>query len=193
MLKRCSPRSSTSAVSAKGRASTSAAPSFPVKNLTSSCSVPRATVSSTSGRALEPFLKNTLSRSGIALGELCMSCRQPAAASTSTATRRPDFGRRTSDIGLRLNFSHLAGVEAFEKIRRALAIELRIVGLDDQEELVAAGPLEALDVERRVVRLREPVQHDHPDHRRERREEDGQLEADRHELRPAVERLASDV
>jgi hypothetical protein len=44
-----------------------------VKNATSSWSVPRATVPSTSGRALEPFLKNTLSRSGIAFGELCMS------------------------------------------------------------------------------------------------------------------------
>jgi hypothetical protein len=54
-----------------------AAPFFPVKNAASSCSVPRATVPSTSGRALDAFLKNTLSRSGIAFGELCMSCRQP--------------------------------------------------------------------------------------------------------------------
>ncbi len=73
MLKRSSPRSRTSAVSGKGSASTSAVPFFPVKNAASSWSVPRATVSSTIGRALEPFLKNMLSRNGIALGWLCMS------------------------------------------------------------------------------------------------------------------------
>src|SRR4051812_14335165 len=149
MLKRCSPRSSTSAVNAKGSASTSAAPFFPVKNATSSCSVPRATVPSTSGRALEPSRKKTLSRSGIAFGELCMSCRQAVAVSRQkTEVRRQD---------LRRNFTYLAGVETAEQLRRRLAIELRVLRLDEQEELVAAGVLEAFDVEGRMVGLRQPV------------------------------------
>src|SRR3954462_12467757 len=184
MLKRCSPRSSTSAVKANGSASTSAAPFFPVKNVTSSCSVPRATVSPPGGRALEPFLKNTLSRSGIAFGELCMSWRQPAAASTQTS------GSRGS---LRLNFIDLTRMESLQELQRPLAIELRIVGLDQQEELVARGVLEARHVERRVIRLRQPVQDEHPQHGRDRREENRQLEGHRNVLRPAVERLAGDV
>src|SRR3954469_5221176 len=192
MLKRCSPRSSTSAVNANGSASTSAAPFLPVKNATSSCSVPRATVPSTSGRALEPLRKNTLSRSGIALGELCMSWRQPAARN-SKPPKKTRVAPRTSRLQLRLNFADLRRIEPLQKVRRPLAIELRILGLDEQEKLVAAGALEGGDVERRVVRLRQPVQHDHADHRGERGEQDGQLEGDRNELRPAVERLAGDV
>src|SRR3954469_9411094 len=141
MLNRCSPRSRTSAVSANGSASTSAAPSLPVKNDTSSWSVPRATVPSTSGRALEPFLKNTLSRSGIAFGELCMSCRQPVAASSNAASTRPDFGRRASDIGLRLNFVHLGGIEPLEEVGGRRAIEFRVLRLHDQEKPIAARAL----------------------------------------------------
>src|SRR5262249_35350704 len=138
MLKRASPRSSTSAVSANGSASTSAAPSLPVKNAASSCSVPRATVPSTSGRALEPSLKNTLSRSGIAFGEFCMSWRQAdnaAAAKTRAAARRkPPAG---SGKRLRLNFVHLGGAQPLEELRRLLPIELRVGRLDDEEEPVA--------------------------------------------------------
>src|SRR6476469_6028058 len=130
MLNRCSPRSSTSAVSANGSASTSAAPFLPVKKLTSSCSVPRATVSSTSGRALEPLRKNTLSRSGTAFGELCMSCRQAV-----TVRRQKAEDRRQN---LRLNFADLRRIEPLEEIRGALAIEFRVFGFDQQEEAVAA-------------------------------------------------------
>src|SRR5881392_3754490 len=135
MLNRCSPRSRTSAVSGNGSASSSAAPFFPVKNATSSCSVPGATVSSTSGRALEPFLKNTLSRSGIAFGELCMSWRHAdsAAAATATAAARRKPVAESWKRELRLNFAYLAGVETFEKIRGALAIELRVDRFHEQE------------------------------------------------------------
>src|SRR5260221_8975260 len=135
MLNRCSPRSRTSAVSRNGSASSTSAPFFPVKNAVSSCSVPRATVPSTSGRALDPFLKNTLSRSGIAFGELCMSWRQPAAAS-----RRQKTGGRRQNLGF--NFTHLAGVEPLEKIARLHAVELRVRRFDQQEELVPARVLE---------------------------------------------------
>src|SRR3954471_5738216 len=131
MLKRCSPRSSTSAVSGNGSASASAVPFFPVKNDASSCSVPRATVSSTSGLAVEPFLKNMLSRSGCPTGVLCMSCRQPAAA---RATRKTEDDSRT----LRFNFIDLARIQRLQKVQRLRAIELRIGGFDHQEEFVPA-------------------------------------------------------
>src|SRR5215813_7403445 len=184
MLNRCSPRSSTAAVSGNGSASASATPFFPVKNAASSWSVPRATVPSTSGRALEPFLKKMLSRSGIDFGELCMSCRQADTASSPAAS-----SRRV----LWLDFIDLARIEPLQEVQRALAIELRILRFDQQEELVAARVLEPLDVERRVVRHRQAVQDDHADDRRDRGEEDRELEGDRNELRPAVQRLAGDV
>src|SRR6186997_614104 len=178
MLKRCSPRSSTSAVSGNGSASAAAAPFFPVKNTASSCSVPRATVPSTSGRALDAFLKNTLARSGIAFGELCMSCRHAAAdrrqkakGSRQKTRRAPRLALRASHLASGLNFIDLARVESLQELQRPLAIELRIVRLDQQEELVAAGVLEAGHVERRVVGRGQPVQEDHPEHGRERREE----------------------
>src|SRR5215471_14649147 len=139
MSNRCSPRSSTSAVSVKGSALASSAPFFPVKNAASACSDPRGTVPSTSGRALEPSLKNTLSRNGIAFGELCMSWRQPAAASRQNT----DDSRQN----LRLNFRYLAGVETAEELRRVRTVELRVLRLDEQEEAIAARALEPIDVE----------------------------------------------
>src|SRR5258708_15903344 len=163
MLKRCSPRSSTSAVSANGRASTTVAPLFPVKNAASSWSVPRATVPATGGGALEPFLKNMLSRSGIAFGWLCMSCLQPEAAARRPSAMRANGQRRTANGVLGLNFVHLAGVEPLQEIARLHAVELRVGRLDQQEEFVPARALESRDVEHRVIRHRQPVQQDHAD------------------------------
>src|SRR5260221_11053095 len=137
MLTRCSPRSRTSAVGRNGSASSTSGPFFPVKNAASSCSVPRATVPSTSGRALDPFLKNTLSRSGIAFGELCMSWRQPDAAA---ATSQKAKGRRQRNLGF--NVAYLAGVEPLQKVARLHAVELRVRRFDQQEELVPARALE---------------------------------------------------
>src|SRR4029453_5612996 len=139
MLNRCSPRSRTSAVRAKGSASTASAPAFPVKNAASSCSVPRPIVPSTTGLALDVSLKNMLSRSGIALGWLCMSCLQPAAASRRSPTSRPR-------LALRLAFIDLARIQRLQEIQRLHAVELRVRRFDEQEELVPAGALEALDV-----------------------------------------------
>src|SRR5215471_7883573 len=167
MLYRCSPRSSTSAVSGNGNASTSVPFVFPVKNAASSCSVPRATVSSTSGRALDPFAKNMLSRSGIAFGWLCMSWRQPAANTTSAANTSARLVPRASCLGLWLNFRYLARVEPLEKVHRVLLVEFRIRRLHEQEEPVAARVFgEALHVEHGVVRHRQAVQDDHGEHGR---------------------------
>src|SRR4029453_1800941 len=107
------------------------------------------------------------------------------------ATRwKPEAGSRKR---LRRNVADLRRVKPLEELRGLLAIELRIPRLEEQEEPVARGAREPLDVERGVIRLRQAVQHDHADDRRQRREEDRQLEAHRYELRPAVERLAADV
>src|SRR5437868_10948881 len=185
MLKRCSPRSSSSFVSGMGSSVISAPPCLPVKNASSSCSVPRATVSSTSGRALDPFANSALSRSGMYFGWLCMSCLQPAAARRQKAADRRQKLRR--------DFIDFTRIESLQELQRPLTIELRIVRLDQQEELVAARVLEAWHVEDRVIRHRQAVEDDHADHGRERRDQDRHLEGHRNELRPAVERLAGDV
>src|SRR6267142_1710226 len=178
MLKRCSPRSRTSAVSANGSASSSVAPLFPVKNAASSWSVPRATVPSTSGRALEVSRKNMLSRSGIAFGWLCMSCRHPPRAARTPSAMTAHGTRHTANASLRRNVVHLARFEALEKVPCPLAIELRVRRFDQEEELVPARALEPRHVEHRVIRHRQLVEHDHPDDRGQRGKEDCQLEDD---------------
>src|SRR5436190_13277835 len=192
MLKRCSPRSRTSAVSGNGSASSSTAPFFPVKNAASSCSVPRAIVPSTSGRAVDSFLKNMLARSGWAVGPLCMSCRQPAAATTrrhaAPSLIETAIAPRPSRLALRLNFIDLTRIEPFEKVVRRGAIELWIRRLHQEKELVAAGALEARHVEHRVIRHRQAVQDDHAEHAGNGGEQDRHLERHRDELRPAGER-----
>src|ERR1051325_654563 len=156
MSYRCWPRSSTLAVSGSGSASTSAPFSFPVKNAASSCSVPRATVSSTSGRALEGFLKNMLSRSGIAFGWLCMSWRQPAADSSTAANTSPRLMPRAPRLASRFNFAHPRRIQSLQEVHRLLLVELRIRRFNEQETPIAARMLgEALDVEDRGIRSEE--------------------------------------
>ncbi len=71
--------------------------------------------------------------------------------------------------------------------------EVRVLGLDHQEELVGRRQAEPLDVEHRVVGLRQPVQRDHADRRRQRREENRQLVGRHDERRPGGQRPAADV
>src|SRR5262249_37268603 len=81
------PRSSTFSSIANGNSLTSAPPLLPVKNASSSCSVPRATVPSTSGLALIPSAKKALALSPRYFGWLCMSCRHPVASRQPAAIR----------------------------------------------------------------------------------------------------------
>src|SRR6185295_17786789 len=91
------------------------------------------------------------------------------------------------------NGRDLPRIQGFEEAARRFELELRILRLDAQEETVAARQREARHVEHRVIRLRQPVQRQHAEHARERREEDRALEGHRDEGGPAVERLAPDV
>src|SRR5919108_5252451 len=147
MLKRSCPRSSTSFVTANGNSETNIAPFLPVKKAASVCSVPRATVPSTSGRALDPLLKKSLDRSGRYFGWLCMSCRQPVSAMTDNAAA----------MSLVLDFIDLSRSQGLEKLERLHAVELRIRGLDREEQLVLARANERRHVEDRVIRHRQPV------------------------------------
>src|SRR5262245_13157408 len=96
-------------------------------------------------------------------------------------------------VSVRGNGGHLTRVERLEKVTRGLQIEVRIGLLDAEEEPVAAREREAGHVEDRVVRLRQPVERQHAQHRRQRGDENRALEGDRDERRPAVKRLPADV
>ena len=144
-----------------------------------------------------------------------MSWRQPAprrrsasAASASASRRLPaEAGSRdlrTRDAAVAsacrrkqrrvCDFIDVPRTETLQEVGRAQPVELRIRRLDRQEEALVAGDLgEARHVEHRVIRHRQPAQQDPAEHRRERREQDRQLEGHRDERRPAVERPSADV
>ena len=82
------------ASTANGISVTAAPPILPVKKASSSCSVPRATVPSTSGRALDPSRKNSDARSGLYFGWLCMSWRQPAPTGGRRQQQETEGGRQ---------------------------------------------------------------------------------------------------
>src|SRR4051812_13127049 len=90
------------------------------------------------------------------------------------------------------NIDDLAWVECLEKLPDSVEVELRIAGLDDEEELVARGLIEAPHVEDGVIRHRQAVERQHPEDRGKRRDQDRAFEGDRDPRRPRVVRLAAD-
>src|SRR6266508_761634 len=81
---------------------------------------------------------------------------------------------RSSILALRssmLHLGHRLGPQALQEPARLGAIELRVVGLDTQEEAIARGMRgELRHVEDRMVRFRQAVQRQHPKYRRQRRD-----------------------
>src|SRR4051812_37942123 len=91
------------------------------------------------------------------------------------------------------NIDDLAWVECLEELPDAVEVELRIAGLDDEEELVARRLIEAPHVEDGVIRHRQAVEREHAEDRGERGDEDRAFERDGDPGRPRVVRLAADV
>src|SRR5882762_9823084 len=92
-----------------------------------------------------------------------------------------------------LHFRDDSWPEAQEEAPRAVRVELRVARLDADEEPVLGGEGEGGHVEDGMVRLRQPVEREHSQHRGEGREEDRGLEGGRDEGGPAVEGPAPDV
>src|SRR5438270_375461 len=210
MLKRSWPRFMTCVVTAKGKPSPSALLIFPVTRKPSSGSSPRATVPGIRGRADMPSAKKSLGSSGSYLGWLDIFCRQESRRQTETRNQKPETRSRTDRrtreraapllvsafwflVSLPGNIDDLAWMECLEKLPDAVEVELRIAGLDDQEELVARGLIEAPHVEDRVIRHRQTVEGKHAEYGGEGRDQDRAFEGDRDPGRPRVERLAADV
>src|ERR1700749_1475704 len=103
------------------------------------------------------------------------------------------FCLSTFDLTSVFDISHLNRPETPKELSRPLAVELRVSRLDQHEEAVARGEREARRVEDRMVRLRQPVQREHPEDGEEGRAENRALERDRDERGPTVIGLAADV
>src|SRR5258706_15522065 len=88
------------------------------------------------------------------------------------------------------DIDNLPWMECLEELPDAVEVELRIAGLDDEEELVARGLIEAPHVEDRVIRHRQAVQSEHAEDGREGREQDRAFEGDRDPGRPSGGRFA---
>src|SRR6185295_14621142 len=132
-------------------------------------------------------------------GGSCMSCLHDVRRSTDKDTKERTKGTEERERGVLCglcepvaslcvlvrisvrNGGDLPRIERLEEPARRLEIELRIGRFDAEEEAVAARQREARHVEDRVVRLRQAVEREHAQHRRERRAENGALERHRHE------------
>src|SRR5438105_10967589 len=202
MLKRSWPRFMTSVVTAKGKPSPSVPAILPVTRKPSSGNSPRATVPGMRGRADMPSAKKSLGSSGSYLGWLAIFClqevrRQKAESRRKNTNSRPRGAALLPSafcpLPLPGNIDDLAWMECLEELPDAVEVELRIAGLDDQEELVARGLIEAPHVEDGVIRQRQTVEGEHAEDGGEGRDQDRTFEGDRDPGWPRVERLAADV
>src|SRR4051794_4764406 len=87
-----------------------------------------------------------------------------ARQTTQRMHRSSGCGRSAPSIS---NGTALPRLECLEELPRVRDVELWIGRLDAQEEPVAAREGEARNVEHRVIRLRQPVQREHAEHRGE--------------------------
>src|SRR4051812_33431344 len=206
MLNRSCPRFMTAMVTGKGKPSPSVPAIFPVTRNPSSGSSPRATVPGMRGRADMPSAKKSLGSSGSYLGWLGIFWRQAVSASisSSASTRRRDAAGPAGEtpalrcaalrcVDLPRDIDNLPRMECLEELPDAVKVELRIAGLDDEEELVARGLIEAPHVEDGVIRHRQSVEGEHAEDGGERGDQDRALERDRNPGWPRVVRLAADV
>src|SRR5262245_33430778 len=137
-------------------------PASPCSSVGSSTSVSRATTPGTRGRTDVPSGKKWLGLFGSYRGWSCMSTRQPELAAMSRTARAVALDPRLDVLAiLRIDVAHRVRPELFEKLTRLLAIEERILGLDAEEEPVAARQREARRVEHGMVRHRQRVQGEH--------------------------------
>jgi hypothetical protein len=81
-----------------------------------------------------------------------------------------------------LDIVHSQAAQALEELPGLGPVEFGVAARDAQEEMVLRGALELRHVEEGVVVARQAVEEDHAQHRRERGEEDGQLERNRDAL-----------
>src|SRR6185312_2527835 len=93
------------------------------------------------------------------LGWLCISWRQPA-NNRSSAAARSAMRKRAGTLIWHLRYFHR--VMAFKKSSGFAHAESGILRLNTKKESVAAGSGKTGNIEYRMVRLRKPVERQHP-------------------------------
>src|SRR5437763_3183288 len=146
-------------------------------------------VPSTGMRSLRPSAKNSEGRNGMYLGWSCMSCRQPAIASAAAESARAPNVRR----GLIRHLPHMIRAQLFQELARIRRIKLFVDALHAKIKLVARSVLEFHDVEQRMIRLRQSIQREHADYRRDRCGQDRALVRRHDECRPRSQRTSRDI
>src|SRR5215467_4247738 len=121
-----------------------------------------------------------------------MSWRTSSSQPARTRAQNAD-PTRTAALILIAHLGHMLGVDALQEASRVLQLEFRIVGFDAKEKLVVGSLLEPRYVEQRMMRLRQFVHRQHAKNGKKRSAQHGQLERDRNERRPAVQRTSADV
>src|ERR1700676_2670905 len=109
---------------------------------------------------------------------------QPAAKIHNPA----DSITASEDLFFILDLAHVLRRYALQEFCRLRQMEFGIARLDTQKEAVRRCPGKPLDVKHRMIRLRQAIQCQHPEYRRKRRSQNGQLEGHWNKRRPAVER-----
>src|SRR5208282_2589645 len=102
----------------------------------------------------------------------------------STAAQTP---RRKREALVIVHLGNVMCREPLQEARGFREIKLFVAGLNADEETVRRRMAEAMRIEDRVMRLRQPVKREHSKHGEERSTENGQLKCDGDEGRPAIE------
>src|SRR5580693_7552448 len=161
ILKRPSPRSSSSWLTGSGNA----LESLGIVSA-SSASTPRCTVFSRIGRSERPSVKKSDGDSGRFFGCSAMSCFR--LHPPSNAENASEHNTRRAGLII-LHLADVGRVHALEEFLRVIHIELFVARFDTQIKLVGRRVLhEAVDVEQRMIRLWQPVQRQHSEDRGKR-------------------------
>src|SRR5205814_7905450 len=111
-------------------------------------------------RSDRPSLKNSLGDCGRFLGWSAISCRkaisQPVSAIAHSAVAKKPYA-----LIFIAHLGHVLRVNALQKSRRLLQMEIRIMRFDAQKEFIRGSSLEPLHIEERVMRLRQSIQRQH--------------------------------
>src|SRR5215469_14718823 len=98
-----------------------------------------------------------------------MSWRQPARKSIAVAA---SSAKRNCAGRLMRHLRYFQGIEAFEKTARLVRPEFRVLRLDAEEEMIAAGAFEIRHIENRMIGLRQSIQGEHAEDRGQRSAQD---------------------
>src|SRR5205809_2398709 len=125
-----------------------------------------------------------------------MSWRHPESPSPKTKTNNTastGSANRFCAKGLMRNLRDLERMKVFKKTPGLVEPEMRVYGLNAQEETIAAGANKIGRIKYRMVGLGQAIERNHAKHRRQCGSQDGALKGHRNKRRPRMKRLPTDV